>query len=101
MGEDDQPHVLARKRCPDSVVLLENEHRNAGERVGGAASQAWKPLNQAKSGRGARRDRTQEVAGSSPANSIKNRRKSAVSCWEREHDYIQALGSSDAARRTR
>jgi hypothetical protein len=53
------------------VVVLENGLQTVGEGVGGAVLWARKAPNQAVSRPGERRDRTQEVAGSSPASSIK------------------------------
>jgi hypothetical protein len=75
-----------------SVVLLENRLQSVGEGVGGTDPQARESANQVNFRPRERRDRTQEVAGSSPASSMRTRRKSAVFCWEGAHDYIQALG---------
>jgi hypothetical protein len=53
-----------------SVVLLENRLQSVGEGVGGTTPQAREAASQAESRPRERRDRTQEVAGSSPASSI-------------------------------
>jgi hypothetical protein len=64
-----------------SVVPLENGLQTVGEAVGGVFVWHEKPPNQAILRARERRDRTQEVAGSSPASSMKtaaNRRVSLV-----------------------
>ena len=61
------------KRPMPSVVVglrpnaLPERLQDVGEPVGGDERNATKPLDQAKDRRRERRDRTQEVAGSSPA----------------------------------
>jgi hypothetical protein len=51
--------------------LVQNAAQSVGEGVGGAAARPRKAPNEAESRARERRDRTQEVAGSSPASSIK------------------------------
>jgi hypothetical protein len=54
------------------VVGLENSLQHVGEDVGGAHRSVREWLNHAVSAGAERRDRTQEVAGSSPASSMKD-----------------------------
>jgi hypothetical protein len=81
-----------------AVVLLQNGRRDVGEGVGGAVPRGRKALNEAESGLRERRDRTQEVAGSSPASSMRNSRKSAVFLLGRAPGNIHALGPPDGLR---
>jgi hypothetical protein len=60
------------------VVLLENGLQSVGEGVGGADAEAPEAASQAEFRPKERRDRTQEVAGSSPASSTSQRRVSAA-----------------------
>jgi hypothetical protein len=60
------------------LVLVADGQQSVGEDVGGVGQWAQKALDQAEFPARDRRDRTQEVAGSSPASSMRNRRKAAV-----------------------
>jgi hypothetical protein len=62
----------------EGVVLLENEPQSVGEGIGAGRTLGGKRLNHAVSGCIDFVDRTQEVAGSSPASSMENRGKLAV-----------------------
>ena len=63
-----------RPSCADTPglasALLENGLQRAGEDVGRACALGQEAAQQARRSAGERRDRTQEVAGSSPASSI-------------------------------
>jgi hypothetical protein len=74
------------------VVLLENGRQGVGEGVGGVILWWEKLPNQARVQARDRPHRTQEVAGSSPVSSMRNRRKSAVFILVRAPVIIQALG---------
>jgi hypothetical protein len=83
---------VARSVPNGSVVLLENGLQSVGEDVGGTYLQPREAPSQAESRPQERRDRTQEVAGSSPASSMKPPQNGGFFVWERAFDYIQALG---------
>jgi hypothetical protein len=70
------------------VVLLENGPQTVGEGVGGTDAQPREASSQAEFRPTERRDRTQEVAGSSPASSMRNRRKLAVFFVDRAPVYV-------------
>jgi hypothetical protein len=61
------------------VVSLENELQTVGEGVGGTDRQAWEATSEAEFRSRERRDRTQEVVGSSPASSITIHAESGLS----------------------
>jgi hypothetical protein len=95
----DRPAFRSPARSPlVGVVLLENGLRSVGEDVGGVVLWRKKPPNQAVFRARERRDRTQEVAGSSPASSMRNSRKSAVFLLGRAPGNIHALGPPDGLR---
>jgi hypothetical protein len=74
-----------------SVVVLENELQSVGEGVGGTDPWAREAASQAKFRPRERRDRTQEVAGSSPASSMKTAGNRSVFILERAPGAVQAL----------
>src|ERR1043166_4259260 len=76
-GADLQPN---RALPVIAVVLLENGLQTVGEGVGGADAEVREATSQAEFRRKERRDRTQEVAGSSPASSTRLLPRLAIAC---------------------
>ena len=90
------PHSDAL-RSPLGVVSMENGLQSVGDPVGGTVRSRQKVATQAKFSAGERRDRTQEVAGSSPASSMKPPQNGgfslAMSEWQTSRRSVREVRS--------